>query len=137
MNKPANIIEKTSIVFIQANGRVGWYYLRIENQPEKLLRRLRDQFDYDVSLAHEIVIERPRENAFHNPALQEAELFLEFLKNEISTAFEAESFLGGWYHFPEWNEAAWQTQFGSWKQKRTESLMRPAPENAATQMTLF
>ncbi len=113
------------------------YYIRVDNSTDKInsvIVRLRDQFDYDIELGTQIVIEKETDNGFYNSAKQEAEMFINYLKNVVSTNYKEDNFLGGWFELKDiTNTNKWLTDFYIYQGQR-ESIKS---NNTSRQITLF
>lgn len=102
------------------------YYVRYDASPEKaneMLSKLNGQHGYSVETALQIPFTFEPNESFYNPAKQEAELFIDFLKNEIASDSKEESFIGGWYEIKKLDKDTWLKDFAGWKEKREKEMM--------------
>ena len=113
------------------------YYIRIDTSRDKialLIEKLRHQFEFDIELATQIEFEMETEIDFYQPAKMEADDFIRYLKNVVSTNYKENPFLGGWYEIKNLESSKnWLSNFKTYKAKCQDELMR----ESGSQIALF
>lgn len=122
-----NLKKYYSVVSFFRDGEASnKYYLRYDSSIGKadgMLKKLNEQHGYSLESALQIPFEIDAEDSFYNPAKQEAELFIEYIIDEISSGSSEEEFLGALYEIKKLEKDKWLSDFTDWKEKRANDMM--------------
>ena len=135
----AGEIDRAVVTLIRNKKSPNDYHIRFDHEEERALfwvKRLGDQFDYDVELGlHFIFEEEVPEDGFGHPAKREAERFVEYLKEIVAKERIDEKFLNGWYRIEDIsNPEKIKQSFKSHLQEKKNEREKP---KAGMQTSLF